>query len=60
MNNVCSVPLPRPATLNRRIDLANGAGERQHDRAELAVADGAAEYTGTLFEQQVALLGGDE
>ena len=60
MNNVCSVPLPRPATLNRRIDLANGAGERQHDGAELAVANGTAEYAGALFEQQVALLGGDK
>ncbi len=54
------VPLPRPAALGRRIDLANGAGERQHDCAELTVANGTAEHAGALFEQQVALLGGDK
>lgn len=51
---------PRPAALGRCVDLPDGAGERQHDGAELAVADGAAEHAGALLEQQVALLRGDE
>ena len=51
---------PRPAALGGRVDLPDGAGQWQHDRAELAVANGTAEYAGALFEQQVALLGGDK
>ena len=34
-------------------------GQRQHDRGELAVAGGAAEHAGALFEQQFAVLRGD-
>ena len=50
---------PRPTALDGSVDLLERTREWQHYGAQLAVANGAAEYPRALLEQQIALLGGN-